>query len=63
MSRGTVPGLVFLCGCIMTGCVTFQTGPSRTLPEGERVVIDGRGQVRVIDQNPAGKEAVLLVHV
>jgi len=62
MSRVRGPGFVFLCGCIMTGCVTFQTGPSRTLPPGERVEIEGRGQLRVIDQNPAGPETVLLVH-
>jgi pimeloyl-ACP methyl ester carboxylesterase len=46
----------------MTGCVAFQTGPSAPLPSAERVVVDGRGQLRVIDRNPDGKEVVLLVH-
>jgi pimeloyl-ACP methyl ester carboxylesterase len=52
----------FLCICIMSGCATFQTGPSAPLPDAERVLIEGRGQLRVIDQNPTARETVLLVH-
>jgi pimeloyl-ACP methyl ester carboxylesterase len=45
-----------------SGCVTFQTGPSRPLPAEERVVLEGRGQLRVLDENPGAREVVLLVH-
>jgi pimeloyl-ACP methyl ester carboxylesterase len=46
----------------MAGCMSFQTGPSVALPAAERVVIEGRGQLRVVDRNPDAKEVVLLVH-
>jgi pimeloyl-ACP methyl ester carboxylesterase len=49
--------------CLLTaGCATFQTGPSQPLPEADRVVLAGRGQLRVIERNPQGQETVLLVH-
>jgi pimeloyl-ACP methyl ester carboxylesterase len=53
--------LAWLCG-MLAGCATFQTGASETLPDRERVTIEGRGQLRVLDENPTAKETVLLVH-
>jgi pimeloyl-ACP methyl ester carboxylesterase len=53
------------CVCITlacAGCIEFQTGPSETLPHGERVALATRGQLRVIERNPTGAETVLLVH-
>jgi len=47
---------------VATGCATFQTGASPPLPDGERVVVAGRGQLRVVERNPQGAETVLLVH-
>lgn len=60
-----------LCSCIIStwtlallasGCVHFQTGPSEPLAAEERMVLDARGQLRVIDKNPTATETVLLVH-
>jgi pimeloyl-ACP methyl ester carboxylesterase len=44
------------------GCLHFQTGPSQPIPENERLVVEGRGQIHVVDLNPAGAETILLVH-
>jgi pimeloyl-ACP methyl ester carboxylesterase len=55
----------FWCSCITmacAGCVSFQTGPSETLPASERLEVPGRGQLRVVEKNPNGAETVLLVH-
>jgi pimeloyl-ACP methyl ester carboxylesterase len=46
----------------LAGCVHFQTGPSETLPQAERLELRERGQLRVIDKNPGAAETVLLVH-
>ncbi len=54
--------IMILCSCITAGCATFQTGPSPTLPAGEAMEIEGRGQLRVIDRNPGAQKTVLLVH-
>ena len=54
--------LAFWCSCIMSACATFQSGPSEPLAANERVVIEGRGQLRVIERNPQAKQTVLLVH-
>jgi len=62
MVRAHHIGFALWCACTMIGCVRFQTGPSAPLPANERVVLDGRGQLRVIDMNPEGRETVLLVH-
>lgn len=51
-----------LCSCIIGGCATFQRGPSESLPQGQAVEIAGRGQLRVLDENPTAAQAVLLVH-
>jgi pimeloyl-ACP methyl ester carboxylesterase len=48
--------------CALTGCATFQTGASPPLPESDRVLIEGRGQLRVIERNPGASETVVLVH-
>lgn len=52
----------------LAGCVRFQTGPSLTIDPLERIVVEGRGQIHVIDL-PAldgvkdeGADAVVLVH-
>jgi pimeloyl-ACP methyl ester carboxylesterase len=50
------------CALATAGCATFQTGPSLPVAEAERVVLPGRGQLRVIERNPRGAETVLLVH-
>jgi pimeloyl-ACP methyl ester carboxylesterase len=55
-------GWIVVCACITSGCATFQTGPSDPLPDAERVMIEGRGQLRVIERNPQAAETVLLVH-
>ncbi|HEY7957399.1 MAG TPA: alpha/beta fold hydrolase [Polyangia bacterium] len=52
---------IILCGCIM-GCATFQIAPSPPLPEAERVILPGRGQLHVVDLNPTAAQTVLLVH-
>ena len=49
------------CICI-NGCASFQTEARPPLPAAERVVLEGRGQVRVVERNAAGKDALLLVH-
>src|SRR6478672_390402 len=54
--------LLLWCSVLAGGCATFQTGPSQPLAEAERVVLPGRGQLRVIERNPKGAETVLLVH-
>ena len=54
--------LAVLCACINLGCASFQTGASQPVDAAERVLLDGRGQVRVIERNPGGAETVLLVH-
>lgn len=51
-----------LCACTMAGCVRFQSGPSSPLEANERIFVEGRGQLRVVDLNPEAKETVLLVH-
>ncbi len=53
--------LILWCACV-TGCVSFQTGPSMAIAQAERVELPGRGRLRVIDRNPTAEEAVLLVH-
>jgi len=51
------------CSCVLSGCATFQSGPSdATLPEAERLQVEGRGQLRVVERNPQAQETVLLVH-
>jgi pimeloyl-ACP methyl ester carboxylesterase len=53
------------CTCITlvaAGCVRFQSGPSETLPQTERLQLAGRGQLRVVDKNSGAAETVLLVH-
>jgi pimeloyl-ACP methyl ester carboxylesterase len=55
------------CVCIAAlmagGCVTFQQGPSERLAAAERVVLPGRGQLRVVEAGPKdAAETVLLVH-
>ncbi len=49
--------VLLLCG----SCVHFQRGPSQPVPPEERLVVPGRGQVRVIDTGGPGK-VLLLVH-
>jgi pimeloyl-ACP methyl ester carboxylesterase len=52
------------------GCLSFQSGPSTKLDAAQRVVVPGRGQLRVLDWAPTGEsyaatsggEAVVLVH-
>jgi pimeloyl-ACP methyl ester carboxylesterase len=44
------------------GCVTFQRAPSLPLAAEERLLLPGRGQLRVIDRNPGGPAPVVLVH-
>lgn len=51
-----------LCVCALSACATFQTGPSETLPDHERMMIAGRGQLRVLEVNPGAPKTVLLVH-
>jgi pimeloyl-ACP methyl ester carboxylesterase len=53
------------CTCITllcAGCVRFQTGPSETLPQTERLHLSDRGQLRVVEKNAGAAETVLLVH-
>jgi pimeloyl-ACP methyl ester carboxylesterase len=52
------------CICLMAvGCVHFQTGPSEPIAAEEKLMLGERGQLRVIDKNPANaQETVLLVH-
>jgi pimeloyl-ACP methyl ester carboxylesterase len=50
------------CTCLVSACASFQTGPSETLPDHERVTIAGRGQLRVLEVNPGAPKTVLLVH-
>jgi pimeloyl-ACP methyl ester carboxylesterase len=55
--------LLFWCSCIISGgCATFQTGPSEPLPDAERLMVAGRGQLRIIERNPQAAQTVLLVH-
>jgi pimeloyl-ACP methyl ester carboxylesterase len=63
-ARARLVRATLLCSCIMaaSGCVHFQTGPSETIPEPERLVLGERGQLRVIERNPGAAETVLLVH-
>lgn len=52
---------IILCACTM-GCATFQIDPSPPLPEAERLILPGRGQIHVLDLNPTAEKTVLLVH-
>jgi len=54
--------LLISCACLASACATFQTGPSETLPDNERVTIAGRGQLRVLEVNPSAFKTVLLVY-
>jgi pimeloyl-ACP methyl ester carboxylesterase len=54
--------LLLWCSCALSACATFQTGPSEALPDNERMQVEGRGQLRVIERNPQAPETVLLVH-
>src|SRR3954471_5875854 len=54
--------MLLWCSVLVSGCATFQSGPLETLPETERLQVEGRGQLRVIDRNPQAQETVLLVH-
>ena len=56
-----VPAALVLCACI-NGCAGFQTEARPPLPAAERLELSGRGQVRVVERNAAGREALLLVH-
>jgi len=53
---------MLLAACLLAGCATFQTTPSETLPAEERLTLEGRGQLRVIELNPGASQTVLLVH-
>ncbi len=48
--------------CAAAGCVSFQQGASEPLRAEERVLVEGRGQLRVLDVNPGGPAPILLVH-
>jgi pimeloyl-ACP methyl ester carboxylesterase len=46
----------------IAACVHFQSGPSEPLADADRLVLPGRGQLRVIERNAGAPETVLLVH-
>jgi pimeloyl-ACP methyl ester carboxylesterase len=52
LGRGALPLAWCALFTLAAGCATFQTGASDPLPEAERVVLPGRGQLRVIDRSP-----------
>ena len=62
--------LIAIAMTLGAGCAHFQTGPSLALDERERLLVEGRGQLHVIDlpareearDTLGGAEAVLLVH-
>lgn len=51
-----------IAAIVASGCASFQTGPSATLPAESRLQLEGRGQLHVLDVNPAGAQTVLLIH-
>ena len=57
--------LVLALGLAGSGCLRFAGeagGQGSAIVAAERLELPGRGAIRIVDRNPAGRETVLLVH-